>query len=225
MVVPAIAIRGGNVFEIPDGLSFEEAAVVEPLSCCVNAWNGLDVTPEDSVLIFGPGPIGAFFVQLARAWGARQVIVVGLSWPRLRQIERLGADVLINSTEGDVRERIKDVTRGRGVDVAVTAAPAPELQPLAIQLLARLGRVNFFGGLKKGTLVELDTNRVHYWSLTIRGSTGSSNQDYDRALRLVADGRINVRDIVSHRFGLPEIDAAFAFARSGQGMKAVILQG
>lgn len=224
MRVPAIAIRGNNLFEVPDTLSFEEAALIEPLSCCYNAFKGLAVTPQDTVLIIGPGPIGACFVQLAKASGARQVIVVGRSANRLREIEKFGADVLIDSSQVDVLAEVQRITGGRGVDVVVTAASSPELQPLSVQLLAVHGRVNFFGGLKKGTRVELDTNLVHYRGLTLLGTTGSSNEDYFRSLRLVADGRINVRDIVSHRFALADIHAAFEFARSGQGMKTLVVQ-
>jgi threonine dehydrogenase-like Zn-dependent dehydrogenase len=224
MKVPAIAIRGGNIFEVPDNLSFEEAALIEPLSCCYNAFSGLKVTPEDSVLIIGPGPIGACFVQLAKTWGARQVIVVGRSPTRLAEIEKFGADVLIDSSKVDVLSEVMQITRGRGVDVVVTAASSPELQPLSVQLLAIHGRVNFFGGLKKGTRVEMDTNLVHYRGLQLLGTTGSCNEDYFRSLRLVEQGRINVRDIVSHRFALSDINAAFAFAQSGQGMKALVLQ-
>ena len=224
MKVPAIALAGRNVFEVPDALSFEEAALIEPLSCCYNAFKGLRVTPEDRVLIIGPGPIGACFVQLAKTWGAKQVIVVGRREARLREIEKFGADVLIDSSRVDLRTEIKRLTGGRGVDVIVTAASSPELQPLAVELLATHGRVNFFGGLKKGTRVEIDTNLVHYRGLTLQGTTGSSNEDYFRSMQLVADGRINVRDIVSHRYALAEINQAFEFAKSGQGMKTLVVQ-
>jgi threonine dehydrogenase-like Zn-dependent dehydrogenase len=224
MKVPAIAIRGNNIFEVPDNLSFEEAAVIEPLSCCYNAFKGLQVTPEDTVLIVGPGPIGACFVQLAKTSGARQVMVVGRRESRLREIEKFGADVLIDSSRVDLLDEVRRLTGGRGVDVVVTAASSPELQPLAVQMLAIHGRVNFFGGLKKDTRVEIDTNLVHYRGLKLLGTTGSSNEDYFRSMRLVADGRINVRDIVSHRFELADINRAFEFAQSGQGMKTLVVQ-
>ena len=222
MVVPSIAIRGGNLFEIPQNLSYEEAAVVEPLSCCYNAWRGLTVTPEDSVLVIGPGPIGACFIQLAKNWGSRQVIAVGRRDSRLAEIQKFGADVLINSARQDLLEEVMRVTDGRGVDVVITAASAPELQNLAIQLLARHGRVNFFGGLKKGTLVELDSNRIHYWGLTVLGTTGSSNEDYAASMRLVENGQVNVKDIISHSYGLEETREAFEFAQSGMGMKTLV---
>lgn len=223
MVVPNMAIRGGNVFEVAENLSFEEAAVVEPLSCCYNAFSGLKVTPEDTVLVIGPGPIGACFVQLAKAFGARKIIVAGRRDERLREMERFGADITVNSRDKDLKAEIDRITAGRGMDVVITAASSPELQPLAVELLATHGRVNFFGGLPKGTLAEIDTNRVHYRGLTLTGTTGSSNEDYYRSMQLVANGQINVRDIVSHRFPIDDIGAAFALAQTGTVMKSMIV--
>ncbi|RBP18116.1 threonine dehydrogenase-like Zn-dependent dehydrogenase [Roseiarcus fermentans] len=225
MRVPNIAVRGGNVFAIPDGVSFEEAAVVEPLSCAFNAFQGLKVTPEDRVLIFGPGPIGAFFTQLAKLYGAKTVIVAGITDNRLETVGRMGADVLINTTRTDLAQEIANISNGDGVDVIVTAASAPQLQAQALTLLAMHGRVNFFGGLPKGAKVELDTNLIHYRGLHVAGTTGSSNEDYARAMQLVADGQINVRDIVTERYPLTEIGKAFDSAFEGRGMKAMVVPG
>ena len=223
MRVPNIAIRGANIFEIPAQLSFDEAAVVEPLSCCFNAFKYLNVTPEDRVLVIGAGPIGAYFVQLAKRYGAKSVIVADINEDRLKRVERFGADVTINSAVRDLSSEISALTGGRGVDVVVTAASAASLQSLALELLAMHGRVNFFGGLPKGTTVPLDTSLIHYRGLTVTGTTGSSNEDYSRAMQLVADGQINVRDIVSDRFSLLEIGKAFEAAQAGRGMKTMVV--
>ncbi len=222
MVVTAGAISGGNLFEIPEAMSYEEASLVEPLSCCFNAWKDLAVTPEDRVLILGTGPIAGMFLQLARAYDARQVIVVGRRAERLAEIAPLGATDTVDTSEVDVIDEVMRLTGGRGVDVALTCAPAPELQIQALACLARLGRMNFFSGLNKGTRVELDSNKVHYWGLKLLGSTGSSVEDYARALQLVETGKIRVTDVVTHRFGMDDAVAAFDHALSGKGMKTII---
>ncbi|MFB2551920.1 zinc-dependent dehydrogenase [Ensifer soli] len=222
MLVTQPALSGGNLFEIPSALSYEEASLVEPLSCCVNAWKDLDVTPEDRVLVMGTGPIAGLFLQLARAYGARQVIVVGRRAGRLAEIADQGATDTVDSSTVDVVEEVMRLTGGRGVDVALTCAPAPELQGQAMACLARLGRMNVFSGLAKGTRVELDTNKIHYWGIRLMGSTGSSVSDYAHALRLVETGKIRVRDIVTHRFGMDDAVAAFDHALSGKGMKTVL---
>jgi len=221
-VVPQ-AIAGGNLVEIPDGMGYEEAALVEPLSCCMNAWKDLHVSPEDRVLVLGTGPIAGLFLMLARAYGARQVIVVGRRAARLAEISPFGATDTVDSSAVDVVAEVLRLTGGKGVDVAITCAPAPELQDQAIACLSRFGRVNFFSGLIKGTKAEIDTNKVHYWSLKLLGSTGSSLDDYARALALVEAGKIDVRAIVSNRFGMGDAVRAFDHALSGKGMKTVIL--
>lgn len=223
MRVTARALAGGNLVAIPDGMDFEEAALVEPLSCCVNAWKDLHVTPEDRVLILGTGPIAGLFLMLARAYGARQAIVVGRRASRLAEIARFGATETVDSSAVDVVDEVMRLTGGRGVDVALTCAPAPELQGQAIACLARFGRLNFFSGLTRGTRAEIDTNKVHYWSLKLLGSTGSSLDDYARALALVEAGKVDVRAVVTHRFAMGEAVAAFDHALSGKGMKTVIL--
>lgn len=222
MIVTPAALFGGNLFEIPDAMGYEEASLVEPLSCCFNAWKDLTVTPEDRVLILGTGPIAGLFLQLARCYGARQVIVVGRRASRLEEIAPHGATHTVDSSRVDVIDEVMRLTGGRGVDVALTCAPAKELQGQAMACLARLGRMNVFSGLNKGTLVELDTNKIHYWGLKVLGSTGSSVQDYARALRLAETGQIRVRDVVSHRFGMMDSVSAFEQALSGNGMKTII---
>jgi L-iditol 2-dehydrogenase len=221
-VVPQ-AISGGNLVPIPDSMGYEQAALVEPLSCCMNAWKDLHVTPEDRVLVLGTGPIAGMFLMLARAYAARQVIVVGRRAARVAEIAPLGATDTVDSSSVDVVAEVMRLTGGRGVDVAVTCAPAPELQGQAIDCLARFGRLNFFSGLTKGTKAEIDTNKVHYWSLKLLGSTGSSLDDYTRALALVETGKVDVGAVVSHRFGMRDAVAAFDHALSGKGMKTVIL--
>lgn len=222
MIVTPAALFGGNLFEIPDSMSYEEASLVEPLSCCFNAWKDLAVTPEDRVLILGTGPIAALFLQLARCYGARQVIVVGRRSSRLEEIAAQGATHTVDSSRVDLVEEVMRLTGGRGVDVALTCAPAQELQAQAMACLARFGRLNVFSGLNKGTRVELDTNKIHYWGLKVLGSTGSSVEDYARALQLAETRQIKVREIVSHRFGMADAKAAFDHALSGKGMKTII---
>ena len=222
MIVTPEAVHGGNVVEIPDNLSYEQASLVEPLSCCFNAWKDLNVTPEDRVLILGTGPIAALFLHLARLDGALQVIVVGRRGARLAEMHQFGATDTVNSSGEDVVDGVMRLTGGRGADVAITCAAAPELQQQAIACLARFGRLNFFSGLAKGTLAEIDTNKVHYWSLKLLGSTGSSFDDYNRAMALAQSGRISLTSIVSNRFGMDDAVTAIDHALSGQSMKTVI---
>lgn len=223
MVVTAPAIYGGNLFAIPDTIDYEAASLIEPLACCFNAWKDADVTPEDRVLVLGTGPIAALFMKLSRAYGVRQAIVVGRRASRLKEIAAHGATDTVDSSKVDVVDEVMRLTGGRGVDVALTCAPAPELQVQAMAVLARYGRVSFFSGLNKGTKVEIDTNKVHYSGLRLMGSTGASIQDYARSMQLVESGQIKVKDLLTNRFGINDAVAAFDHALGGNGLKTLIL--
>lgn len=223
MRVPHIAIKGGNIFPIPDQVSYEEAALTEPMSCCYNALRSVNTTPADVVLIIGAGPIGALHTILNRIAGAKKIMAADIRQDRLEKIKDFGADVIINTSVTNLKDAVMAETNGRGADVIITAVSVADVQAQAIELLATHGRVNFFAGLGKGALVPIDTNRVHYRGLKLVGTTGSTNSDYARCLQLVAEGRANLQRLVTQTFSLDEINRAFEYAAAGEGLKAVIV--
>lgn len=223
MKVPNIAIRSGNIFPIPDHLSFEEATLIEPLSCVYNSLRAVKTTHMDVVLVIGAGPVGAMHVLLNKIAGAKKVIVADIRDDRLETIREFGADVTINSSQVGLEDAVLAETNGRGADVIITALSIPEIQTQAIGLLATHGRVNFFGGLGKNVLVPIDTNRVHYKGLHLLGTTGSTHSDYFKSLTLVAEGRAKLRRLITATFSLSEIVQGFEYSASGKGMKATIL--
>jgi len=222
VLIPGFAIARGNVFHLPEGLSYQAASLVEPLSCCYSAMRQLDVGPTSTVLIMGAGPIGACHVMLAKLYGAAKVIISNSRQPRLDFARSVGADVLVNLSEENLADVVDRETQGRGVDVAITCVSKASVQSEAVDLLGTFGRVNFFAGLGKPELVPLDTNRVHYRALTLTGTTGSSNSDYFAALELAASGRLDLEQLATSTFGIEQITDALAYAGSGEGMKAMI---
>jgi threonine dehydrogenase-like Zn-dependent dehydrogenase len=223
MRIPNIAIRGGNVFPIPDHLSYLEAALVEPLSCVYNALRSVNTTCHDTVMVIGAGPIGTMHMMLNKIAGAKKVIVVDIRSDRLETVMTFGADVVINSNEVDLKSAVMDETGGKGADVIITAVSLPEIQTQAVELLATHGRVNFFAGLGKGVLVPVDTNRVHYKGLHLVGTTGSTHADYSKSLGLVSEGRIKLDKLITATYPLEDIEKAFDYAFSAEGLKTAIV--
>lgn len=224
MKIPAFAVRAGNVVPIPEGVSFEEAAITEPLSCCYNSYKALNTVPGDTVLVVGAGPIGALHVMMNRLAGATKVIVADISQERLDELKNLGADVTINSSEKDLVEEVKKATNGVGADVIITACSVPDLQRQALEMAAVHGRINFFGGLPKGKEeVTLNTNLIHYKELIALGTTGSSIADYYASLQIVASKKIDAKALVSATFSVEETVKAFEYAAAGKGMKAIVV--
>lgn len=223
MRVPARAVARGHLTAMPDGLSFDEAALVEPFSCCYNGSRACRIEPGDSVLVVGAGPIGIMHVFLARLSGARQVLVSEVSEQRLAHAMALGADAGINPANDDILETVRAATDGRGADVIIIAAPAPVGQEQAVHLAAVHGRINFFGGLpKENELIRLNSNLVHYKELIITGTSGSNNLHFRRALDLVAARRVSLAPLISARFPLDRIHDALALAAEKQVLKVVV---
>jgi threonine dehydrogenase-like Zn-dependent dehydrogenase len=203
--------------------SYEEIALAEPLSCAINALESVGTAPGESVLIVGAGPLGALHLQLNRLAGAGLIVMADLSAQRLQLLERYGPDVMVNTSKEDLHEAVLRHTGGLGADVIITACPAPEIQQLSVEIAAKLGRINFFGGLPRGReMVPLNTNLIHYNGLLVTGTTGASLAHYEQAIDLIEGRRIDVKSIVSRRFSIEKVTDAFDYAQGGQGLKTIL---
>jgi threonine dehydrogenase-like Zn-dependent dehydrogenase len=222
--IPAAAIERGNLFHVPEALSFEEAAIMEPMSCCLHGQRKVGVAAGDTVLVIGAGPIGCFHTVLAKRAGAR-VIVANTRQRRLDIAGRLGADVLVNVSELDLAAEIDRLTGGAGADVVITCVSKPEVISSATGLAGRLGRINVFSGLGDGAHPPIDVNSLHYREQTLTGTTGSSVTDYGDTLAIVAEGGIDLSPVITGRFAIDDIALAMQESRTGAGMKSVIVFG
>jgi L-iditol 2-dehydrogenase len=220
--VPRSALERGNVCRVPDSVSYAEAALVEPLACCYRAQRQVGVGFRDTVVIIGAGPIGVLHTLLARLAGARRIIASDVVASRLEMVRRLGADVVVGGSGEDLGEVIREQTDGRGADVVITTVSSAAVQSQAVGLLARRGRLCLFAGLSASERVEIDTNRLHYLSLTLTGTTGTSIAEYAACLRLVAERRIDLTPVITGRFPLDRIHEAIEHASSRNGLKAVV---
>jgi L-iditol 2-dehydrogenase len=199
--IPAAAIAQGSVVPLPDTISYAEAALLEPLSCVVNSHRATRIELGDTVVIFGAGPIGLMHLMLAKCSGAAAVFVVDVQPHRLTRARELGATSTLDASQEDVLQGVRRATEGRGADVVVTACSIAAVQEQTLELLASFGRVCFFGGLPRdGSKVPLDTNLIHYKQLQVTGTTGGAPRDFRTALKLVASGRIDLKQIISHAF-------------------------
>jgi L-iditol 2-dehydrogenase len=220
--IPSRAVQLGNVHVLPDHVTHEEAALVEPLACVLNGQNKAELHQGDTVAILGAGPIGTLHAKLARLRGASRVIVSEPNPARREAALRAGADVVLDPSAGDLREAVRAETRGQGADVVICAIGIPALAAQAVGLSAKGGRVSLFAGFSKGETGNLDVNAIHYEEIRLTGAFGLSRKDYESVLHMIADRRIDLSDMVTHRYGLDEINTAFAIAESGAAMKVAI---
>ena len=219
--IPASAIARGNLMELPKGISFEEAALCEPLSCAYNGQGKLFVKPGDKALVVGAGPIGVMHAMLLDLAGA-SVIMNDVSETRLAECKAM-LPFIDAYCGGELKSYIMEKTNGQGLDIAVTACPVPSVQAAMPALMNYGGRVNFFGGIPADKQpVPIDTNLIHYKELYLTGSTRASIAQFREVAQMVGSGLLDIGRLVTHRYPLSEITRAFDAAAKAEGIKHMI---
>lgn len=219
--VPEKAIRQGNIAPLQEDISYQAAALVEPLSCVYNGQKLIGIRPGDDVLIIGLGPIGVMHIMVAKIFGAGRIFVNDLSKERVDQAKALIPDVY--PIYGDVKEGFAQYHQ-TGVDICVIAAPAPLAQAQSLEYMNMNGRILFFGGLPAAQeVVPINANLIHYKQLRIQGCTKQSVSEYRLCAKLVNDGRIPLHLIMSDSYSIDEFDQALKNAAAAKGLKHVIL--
>jgi len=216
------AAPADSVFKLPENMTFEEGAMVEPLSVGIQASKRGSIGPGKSAVVFGAGPIGLVTLQAARASGATEVYAVDLADYRLRYAEKFGATGVINAREGDPLERIGELTGGRGVDVAFDAAGSVETAQQAVRAVGRGGVAVIISMLPSPEFPIRMTDLVEK-EMDLRGVFRYANT-YPTAIGLVSRGVVDVRSLVTHRFPLDQVQRAFDVAekRLEDALKVVV---
>jgi L-iditol 2-dehydrogenase len=198
-----------NMQEIPPQVSYEEAAITEPLACVLHGVDEARLKLGDTVAIIGAGPIGLLHLLTVRRMGAAKVLMIDLVDERLKFAEKLGADVTINGKTGDAVERVRQLTGGYGADVVIEAIGLPATWEQALRLVRKGGTVLEFGGCPPGTEIRVSTEMLHYGEVTVLGAFHATPLLFRKALDLIASGTIDVRPLVTRRMMLEEIVQAF----------------
>jgi L-iditol 2-dehydrogenase len=179
-----------NTYEIPPDVGYYDAALIEPLACVVRGFEETSPNPGDTIAITGLGPIGLMFVKLAKLYGCR-VIAVGRRKTQLDRAGALGADELVvGDDSSNPVQAIRNMTHGRGVDIAIEAVGKPQTWEWAVNMVRRGGTVNFFGGCPNDSKVNLDTALLHYSEITCKASFHHTPAYIRKALDLVSAGHI-----------------------------------
>jgi len=215
-----------NMLALPDDVSFEAAAMTEPLACALRGLQETGADIGDTVTIIGAGPLGLMLMQVAKLMGCDVVAVVKRD-EQVSEAKRFGADdvVHINKTKSAVEEVIR-LTEGRGSDVVIEAVGRPQVWQWAVDMVRRGGAVNFFGGCASGTKVELDTNRLHYSELTLRATFHHTPESVRKAFALIAEKKIKSTDYVTGEAPLSKLKQVLQqMLDRGNQIKTAIIPG
>ncbi|MDP4126682.1 MAG: alcohol dehydrogenase catalytic domain-containing protein [Bacillota bacterium] len=210
-----IAFPANGAHLLPDSLTYDQAAFLEPISIVVNAFEPNPITVGDTVVIVGPGPLGLFTVQAAKAAGAGKIIVVGTSndQKRLQLAKELGADyVLDNGENDDAYQVVRELTNGVGAEVVFEAAGSPKSFEQGLKMAAGSGQYIIMGFPKQAEINPL--TEIVRQNLTIRGAVGSIPRHYETAIRWLENGTIQIEKMVTQPLSLDEAVSGIQLAKA-----------
>ncbi len=211
---------------IPDHMTWDQAAVVEPVANIVSdLLERTRVEAGDVVVVQGPGPIGLMAAMAARAVGASEVVLIGTPGDlavRFKKAEELGFTHLVNVAETDPVEYVANLTGGRGADVVVECSGSPRAIPLIPDLLRKLGRVCVIG-LTGGKKVELEWDKFAFKAATVVFNLSTYYTSWDKTIDLIASGRIEAEKLVTHKMKLEEWEQAVEAIESLEAIKVVLV--
>jgi len=198
-----------NLQEIPSHVSYEEAAITEPLACVLHGLEKVHIKLGDTVAIIGAGPIGLLHLIAARKMGAGRIIISDLVDERLQLAKELGADETINAKHEDTVKETKKLTKGYGADVVIEAIGLPATWEKALKMVRKGGTVLEFGGCPPGTEIRVSTEQLHYDETTMLGTFHATPAHFRKALNMIASKALNVKPLVTRRMRLESIKEAF----------------
>ncbi len=225
MLIPARAVRRGNLFKLPGGIPMEVAPLLEPMACCINGQHEMGLgagearcerereeSKPEPLVIFGAGPIGLLHLMLARARGVAPITVVEPRANRREWATRFGAEATCPPEAFDAVGEF---------DAAILAVGAPELINVAMRAVKKGGKVSLFAGFDKDASVTIDPNVIHYHQIHVTGASESRRRDYAEAMSLVTQGTVDPSPLLTHRFRLEDHQEAFRIAAGGSALKVV----
>lgn len=214
-----VAVPAGNVYLLPESLSFEEGAMVEPVSCCLRGIDRANIRPGDYVLVLGGGAIGLILAQLARAAGAAEVFI---SEPK-EYNRQLAKNLGFNHVYGPniIKEKIAEKTQ-QGVDLVIEAVGSKVTTQESFRLIRKGGTIVIFGVAPEEETVDIYPFDIYKRELTIKGSYVNPFVS-ERAIKLLAAGKVNVKPLITDKHSLEKLPELLAEVPSKDSIKSMIV--
>ena len=222
-IVPQWNVNHGGILKIPDSMSFEEAAMIEPLACCIRTWDKFSFQKGDSAAIFGVGATGMMHVMLSIVHEFDKIFCIDVNEFRLEFAKKFNITDAIKSSVPDIKQKILDQTDNRGVDVAIVATGSLQALSSAIDLVRKGGTVVMFGVPSKDAMINLNMSVIYSKEITMISSYAASDSDTKAALELIQSSKIDVKKLITHRYNIKDSPKAFEHAHHGvDSMKIII---
>ena len=221
--LPAINVEKG-VYPLPEEVSPGEATFIEPLACVLRGQRVAGMKPGFSVLVVGSGIAGLLHINLAKVMGAGRIIATDISDYRLNAAKIFGADHVFLAKDYNQDELLK-INKGRLADLVVISTGAPSAINQALDSAERSGTVLFFAPMDKDETISLSVNKL-FWRTERKlvSSYAASPQDHRQALELIGKRKVQVKEMITHRFPLEKMEEGFKLVVEANNSIKVIIE-
>jgi L-iditol 2-dehydrogenase len=219
--VPQINVQYG-IYKLPDAVSFEESTFIEPLACVSRGQRLANLQKDDTLLIIGSGISGILHAQLAKFKGVENIIVADINPYRLELAKKFGAHHALNAKD-NLPQKLKEINNGRLADQVVVCTGVTSAALTALDCVESGGTILFFAVPDPSVKLPVPINQFWRNEITMRTSYGAAPNDLENSLRVLATGRLNVKDMITHRLSLREAQEGFRLmAEAGQSLKVIL---
>lgn len=215
--------RKESVHVLPENVDYRSAAMTEPLACTYHAASKTKINEKDVVVVIGPGPIGLLAAQVAKSFGAT-VIITGLTNDKIRleKAKELGIDIAIDSQRSDVQKLVHQLTNGYGADVVFECSGTVPAAKQGLDVLRKKGSYVQVGIFSQPA-VPFDLEKVIQNEIHVVGSRSQHSADWEPALALMNEGKVNAKALVTHEFDITQWDEAYQVIKSGEAIKVLLV--
>ena len=223
-VLPEWNVLNGCLIPLSDSISNEEGILIEPLGCCVRAWNKIKAMKNDSCVIFGMGTIGIMHAMLAKHFKFNQIFCVDVNKEKLEICNKMNLGHGINSTIENF-DNIKKLTNNQGVDLIIIAVSDVRILKHAIDLVRKGGKIMIFGQPKKNSSYNIDMSYAYSKEIIIETTYAASNEDVRTAIDMIENNAIKIKNLVTHKFSIKDSKEAFECAIENNNAIKVMITG
>ncbi len=222
--IPEINIKQKGVYLLPDNVSFEEGSFSEPIACIVRGQRHVNMKPGKSVLVIGSGISGLLHIMLARVYGASSIMATDISDFKLKKAKEVGADFTV-SAKSYSPDKFREINDGRLADLVILCAGATSAMYQALDSIEKGGTLLVFSAITDNADITLPVNKI-FWrdERTIVSSYANHPSDQEQALKLMSEGKMSIKKLITHRFGLEDTIKGFRLLVEGKDCVKVIIE-
>lgn len=220
--IPAELVKRGAVVPLPPPLSYDEGALMEPFSCCLSSLRISNIAEGSRVLVIGGGSMGLMHVLALKSLHSAGIIISDPIVRRRELASRLGAEIAVDPQRDDLKEAVLNYTEGVGADACILTVAIPRIIEQCLEIIRKRGILNIFAGGSAGARIGIDPDWIHYGELVITGTHSTTLNQFRETVSVVESNSIPLRELISHRFSLDEIQLAFDVYARNEGIKVII---